>query len=241
MPEGASPKLRFIDSMPRPLIVIFLVFAAAGIGLVVWVFVDPPSARQVALELRRSPPGAGYSHNAVRIRPISAPSPVPAFAFPSCVRGVVVEGGAPAQERIDRVLKPLCDLAKKAGASATLTDTIHALGRAKIRFALFTRTGDLSTTELAERRILLAIALSRTNLPVGVIAPLLVHEAYHILDGGPVTAAGEFQARRIEYEACRDLFPERDTWPRGCDDAQAMVRLGEARAVELLVRAGYPT
>jgi len=240
MPEPASPNLRFIDSMPRPLIVIFLVFAAVGIGLVVWVFVDPPSAKQVALELRRSPPGAGYSHNAVRIRPVAAPPQIPTYAFPACVRGVVVEGGVAAQERLDRVMKPLCDLAIKPSTSRTLTDTIHALGRAKIRFALFTRTGDLSTTELAERRILLAIALSRTNVPAGVIAPLLVHEAYHILAGTRVTAAGEFQARTVEYEACRDLFPDRDTWPRGCDDAQAMVRLGEGRAVELLVRAGYP-
>ena len=240
MPEPASPNVRFIDSMPRPLIVIFLVFAAVGIGLVVWVFVDPPSAKQVALELRRSPPGAGYSHNAVRIRPVAAPPSPAAFAFPACVRGVVVEGGAAAQERIDRVLKPLCDLATKPTTSQTLTDSIHALGRAKIRFALFTRTGDLSTAEIAAGRILLAIALSRTNVPAGVIAPLLVHEAYHILAGTPVTAAGEFQARTIEYEACRDLFPDRDTWPRGCDDAQAMVRLGEARAVDLLLRAGYP-
>ena len=240
MPEPASPNVRFIDSMPRPLILTFLVFAAVGIGLVVWVFVDPPSARQVALELRRSPPGAGLSHNAVRIRPVAAPSSPAPFAFPACVRGVVVEGGVAAQERLDRVLKPLCDLALKPSISQRLSDTIHTLARARIRFALFTRTGDLSTTQLAERRILLAIALSRTNVPAGVIAPLLVHEAYHIFAGTPVTAAGEFQARTIEYEACRDLFPDRDTWPRGCDDAQAMVRLGEARAVDVLLRAGYP-
>jgi hypothetical protein len=29
-------------------------------------------------------------------------------------------------------------------------------------------------------------------------------------------------------------------FPRGCDDARDIVALGEARAVELLVRAGYP-
>jgi hypothetical protein len=239
MPEPASPNVRFIDSMPRPLIVVFLAFAAAGVGLIVWVLFHPPSPKQVALELRRSPPGAGYSHNAVRVRPIAVPTPLPAFAFPACVRGIVVEGGSPAQERLDRVLRPLCDLAKKTGTSMTLTDSIHALDRAKIRFALFTRTGDLSTTELAEHRILIAIALSRTNVPAGVIAPLLVHEAYHILVGGPVTAANEFQARSVEYEACKNLF-DPDHFPRGCDDARAMVRLGEARAEELLVRAGYP-
>jgi hypothetical protein len=239
MPEPASPNVRFVDSMPRPLIVTFLAFAALGIGLVVWVFVHPPSAKQVALQLRRSPPGAGYSHDALRVIPVSIPTPLPEHTAPSCVKGVVVEGGIHAQERIDRVLRPLCELAKKAGASSQLTDSIHALARARIRFARFTRTGDLSTTQLAERRILLAVALSRTNLPVGIIAPLLVHEGFHILTGAPVTAAREFQAREVEYEACRNLF-DRDHFPRGCDDAQAMVRLGEARAVELLVRAGYP-
>jgi hypothetical protein len=240
MPEPASPKLRFIDSMPRPLIVIFLAFAAAGIGLVVWVFVHPPSAKQVALELRRSPPGAGYSHNAVRIRPIAVPTPIPGFVFPTCVKGIVVEGGVAAQKRLDRALKPLCDLASKGETSAELTDSIHALAGARIRFALFTRTGDLSTTELAQRRIFLAIALSRANVPAGLIAPLLVHEGYHVLSGAPINAFQEFRARAVEYEACRELFPERDRWPRGCDDAQAMVRLGQDRAIELLVRAGYP-
>jgi hypothetical protein len=239
MPEPVSPKLRFIDSMPRPLILLFLAFAAAGIGLVVWVFVNPPSAQQVALELRRSPPGAGYSHDALRIRPIAAPTPIPAFAFPTCVKGIVVEGGVAAQERIDRVLKPLCDLASEGATSAELTDSIHALAGARIRFALFTRTGDLSTTQLAERRIFLAIALSRTNVPAGVIAPLLVHEGYHVLSGAPVNAFQEFRARAVEYEACKDLFKP-DLFPRGCDDARAMVRLGQDRAVELLVRAGYP-
>jgi hypothetical protein len=239
MPEPAPPNVRFIDSMPRPLLVLFLALAAAGLGLVVWLFVNPPSAQQVALELRRSPPGAGYSHNAVRVRPVAVPSPLPEFRGPSCVQGLVVEGGAAAQERIDRALKPVCELARSAETSAALTDSIHALARAKVRFALFTRTGDLSTTEMAERRILLAIALSRTNVPAGLIAPLLVHEGYHILTGEPVTAGREFEARRVEYEACRRLF-EPKVFPRGCDDARAMVRLGERRAVELLVRAGYP-
>ena len=159
------------------------------------------------------------------------------------VRGIVVEGGRAAQDRIERALGPVCEHLrgeKKPPLPDDIVRAVRALTTSKIRFSLLTRTGDLSTANLSERRILLAIALSRTNLPVGIITPLLIHEGYHLASGAPVTAAQEFGARRAEYDTCRILIPDTKRWPRGCDDAAAMVRLGEARAVELLVRAGYP-
>jgi len=226
--------------MPRPLIVVFVAFAVAGIGLVVWLFVHPPAPKQVALELRRSPPAGSFTHDVVHAALVDVPSPLPPYTAPACVAGVVVEGGKPAQERLNRALQPLCELAERPGTPADVVGSIRALATAKIRFALFTRTGELSTADLAERRILLAVALSRTNVPAGLIAPLLVHEGYHLGAAAPVTAAQEFGARRAEFEACEALFPERNRFPRGCDDAEAVVRLGEERAVELLVRAGYP-
>jgi len=235
--DGTQP-VRFLQSMPRVLIGVFLALATAGIGLVVVLFAHPPSAKEVALELRRSPPAGTYSHDVLEARLESIPTPLPAYHAPSCVTGVVIEGGTPAQDRIDRVLRALCPI---AGTSAPpeLRQAVHALGTARIRFALFTRTGNLSTADLSARRILLAVALARTNLPAGVIAPLLVHEGYHLSVGLPVTAGQEFHARLAELDACDLLFDEAH-FPRGCTDAQAMVRLGEARAVELLVRAGYP-
>ena len=244
MTEPAPPKLRFVDSMPRPLLVIFLMFAVAGVGVVVWLFADPPSPEQVALELRRSPPIGSLTHDVVRARPVDIPTPLPAFDSPcATLRGIVVEGGQAAQERIERAIRPICDRLRGATLPPLPENVVRAaraLTTSKIRFALLTRTGDLSTADLNERRILLAIALSRTNAPTGPIAMLLVHEGYHLSFGGPVTAAQEFGARRAEYDACRILIPDRRRWPRGCDDALAMVRLGEARAVELLVRAGFP-
>jgi hypothetical protein len=116
---------------------------------------------------------------------------------------------------------------------------VRGLAKARIRFALFTRTGVLSTADRSANRILLAVALSRTNLPPLAIAPLLAHEGYHIAKGGPVTATQEYFARVAELGACRDFFKVED-YPRGCADADAIVRLGQDSAVDLLVRAGFP-
>lgn len=244
MAEPAPPKVRFIDSMPRPLLVIFLAFAITGVVLVVWLFANPPNPKQVALELRRSPPTGSLTHDVVRARPVDIPTPLPAFVAPcATVRGIVVEGGQAAVDRIERAVEPICDRLtgrRLPSLPENVIRAVRALTTAKIRFALLTRTGDLSTTDLKERRIFLAIALSRSNVPAGLITPLLVHEGFHLSFGTPVTAAQEFGARRAEYDACRILIPDRRRWPRGCDDALAMVRLREVRAVDLLVRAGYP-
>ncbi|MFY9586467.1 MAG: hypothetical protein WAT66_03315 [Actinomycetota bacterium] len=249
MEKAPSKSIRFIDSMPRPLLVVFLLFVAAGIGLVVYLLGNPPTRSELPLAERRSPPKGSFTHDVVRARLVDIPSPLPSFR-PPCeeVRGLVVEGGPPAVARLigpDEDGRPtpvasLCGLLSQGrGAPVETQEAIRGLAKARIRFALFTRTGVLSTTDLSENRILLAVALSRTNLPPLVIAPLLAHEGYHIAKGGPVTATQEFAARVAELGACRNFFKVED-YPRGCADADAIVRLGRDSAVELLVRAGFP-
>jgi hypothetical protein len=241
MAEPAPRNVRFVDSMPRPLLATFLLFAVIGLSLVVWLFLNPPSREQLVVEERRSPPKDSLTHDVFQSRLVSIPTPLPSFTA-SCptVRGLVVEGGQATVDRIARALGPVCGKLQEAALSPDVVRALRALQTSRVRFALFKRTGELSTTDLNARRILLAVALSRTNVPAGPIALLLVHEGYHLSFGTPVTAAQEFGARRAEYEACRVLIPDRRRWPRGCDDALAMVRLGEARAVDLLARAGYP-
>ena len=47
-------------------------------------------------------------------------------------------------------------------------------------------------------------------------------------------------ARLAEVQACRVVFRAPLEPSRGCLDAEAIVALGEARAVELLFRSGFP-
>jgi len=236
----AGEDIPFLRSMPRPLIVVFLAFAVAGIGLVVWLMFRPPSFSNVALELRRSPPKDSLSHNVVGYHLVDVPSPLPATHAPcAAVRGVVIEGGPPAQARLGGVLKSLCGLADDPDVPADVKDSIHALARAKLRFALFKRTGDQTTLDFSTGRILIAIELARTNVAPVIIAPLLVHEGWHLVHGEPVTATQEFGAREAELGTCRQLI-DVDHFPRGCRDALALVQWGEERAVSALERAGFP-
>lgn len=247
-PPAERPKtIRFVDSMPRPLLLLFLVCAAFGIGLVVWLLTNPPAPRALPLELRRSPPTGTFTHDVVRARLLDVPSPLPSFR-PPCpeVAGLVIEGGEGAVERLASrpdgraAIQLLCPLARsEPTTSPELQQAVRALATARIRFALFTRTGDLSTADLLDRRILLAVALSRVNVDPATIAPLLAHEGYHLAQGLPVTAAQEFRARVAELAACRHIV-DVDEFPRGCREADAIIRLGEERAVGLLVRAGFP-
>jgi hypothetical protein len=241
--------IRFIDSMPKPLLIVFLLFAAAGIGLVVYLLTNPPARNEQTIESRRSAPTSTLTHDVVRYQLVDVPNPLPATRAPCPeLEGIVIEGGVPAQQRLagpepDRrptPLESLCSIVSPSrGAPVETREAIRALATARIRFALFTRTGDLTTTDLPARRILLAVALSRTNVPPLAIAPLLAHEGYHIAKGGPVTATQEYFARVAELGACRSLF-EVKNYPRGCSDADAIVGLGPQRAVDLLVRAGFP-
>ncbi len=235
--------------MPKPLLYVFLVFAVSGIGLVAYLLSNPPERTEPDLELRRSAPAGTFTHDVVRAQLRDIPDPLPAYS-PPCdeLRAIVIEGGPAARQRIGgpdaderpTALEGLCPLARESsGAPVELREAVRALATARIRFALFTRTGNLSTTDLSTKRILLAVALSRTNVPPLTIGPLLAHEGYHLAKGAPVTATQEFFARVAELAACRFLI-DATVFPRGCTDADAIVRLGQERAVELLVRAGFP-
>jgi len=231
--------IRFRESMPRPLMLTFLAFGAVGVGLMIWLMFRPPSPGLLALESRRSPPVGSFTHDVVHLRPIAIPTPLPPFT-PRCaeIEGLVIEGGEPAQGRIDGVLTSMCALAKP-GAPPEAQQAFLALAKARIRFAKFTRTGDQSTLDLEAGRIFLTFTLSEHSVAPVAIGPLLVHEGWHLSVGGTVTAAQEYDARLAELQACQYLL-EPKVYTRGCLDAEAIVRLGEARAVELLVRAGFP-
>ena len=231
-------EIRFLESMPKPLIAAFLVLAVGGVGLFVYLMARPPTPVELPLAERRSPPVGTLSHDVVEFKLVAVPSPLPPTPTPCpAMRGVVIEGGEGAQDRLGGVLRSLCRLL--GSGPPELDQAIHGLGRARLRFALMTRTGDQTTADLATGRILIAIALSRTNVAPVIIAPLLAHEGWHLAKGLPATAGEEFGARVAELGACRALI-DPDRFPRGCLDAQALVQLGVQRAVEALVGAGFP-
>ena len=234
--------LKFRESMPRPLMIAFVATGVAALGVIVWLLVSPPAPSQLDIASRRSAPGGALTHAVVELAPAPAPTPPPDFNPPcDAVAGVFLNGGEAAQNRLGFVLESyLCPLATNELQPAEVKRAIGALKDATIRFGLFRRTGEQSTADLATRTIYVNVDLARTSVDPIVIAPLLVHEGWHLAAGGSVSAVQEFGARRAELQACRSVFSSPDREPsRGCLDAQAIVTLGEARAVELLIRAGF--
>jgi hypothetical protein len=218
--------------------IVFLVAATASLGLIVWLLISPPSA-DLALGSRKSPPSGTLTHDVVSLDAAPVPTPIPAFTPPcDAVGGLIVEGGPAAQNRIKFVLERLCELESDSEQPPELREAIRYLVGIKIRFALFTRTGEQSTSDVVAERIFLNVDLARTSVDPIAIAPLLVHEAWH-MRSGPLTATLEYEARVAELQACRVVYADREP-SRGCRDAQAIVALGRESAVELLVRAGYP-
>ena len=241
--EAPDRGIKFRESMPRPLMIAFLTTGAAAIGVIVWLLVSPPTPSQLDIASRRSPPTASLSHDVVRVDPAPVPTPIPEFNPPcAAVEGVKVEGGTPAQGRLRFVLSEyLCAIERDATQPTEVKEAIRYLNNATIRFGIFTRTGEQSTTDLSTQTIYINVDLARTSVDPIVIAPLLVHEGWHIGMGPSLTAPREYAARRAELQACRVIYRDREGEPsRGCLDAQAIVALGEARAVELLVRSGFP-
>lgn len=240
--EAPGRGIKFRESMPKPLLIGFLGTAVVAVGLVVWLLINPPVPVNLDLGSRRSPPAGTFTHNVVRALPVDIPTPLPAFTPPcDAVAGVVIEGGEAAQGRIGSVLRLLlCPLDRDLTQPQEVKQAIRALSDAKIRFAILTRTGEQSTSDLTAKRILINVDLARTSVDPTLLAPLLVHEGWHLSTGRPVTAAQEFGARAAETQACRVVYRNVDEPSRGCLDAQAIVALGETRAIELLVRAGFP-
>jgi hypothetical protein len=240
--EAPGRGIKFRESMPKPLLIAFLGTAGAAVGLVVWLMVSPPVPKNLDLGSRRSPPTGAFTHNVVRAIPVDIPTPLPSFDPPcDAVAGIVIEGGEAAQGRIGSLLRLfLCRIDRDETQPPEVKQAIRALSDAKVRFAILTRTGEQSTTDLTAKRILINVDLARTSVDPRLIAPLLVHEGWHLATGAPVTAAQEFVARVAELQACRVVYPKNTDPSRGCVDAQAIVTLGETRAIELFVRAGFP-
>lgn len=238
--EPPGRGIRFRESMPRPLLITFLTTGVLAIGFIVWLLVSPPTPRQLDIGARRSAPTGSFSHNVGRAAPAPTPSTVPAFSAPcDAVDGVVVEGGEAAQNRIRFVMEEyLCRIFRDENQPPEVRDAIAALSRATIRFAIFQRTGEQSTLDTAAGLILINVDLARTSVDPIVIAPLLVHEGWHLSQ--PITAFEEYEARVAELQACSAVYTGDREPSRGCRDAAAIVALGKTRAIEVLVRAGYP-
>lgn len=239
--KAAKPKgidLPFRKAMPKGVLVAFAVVALATLAVVVVVMVNPPAPR-IAIAQRRSPPSATLSHDVGSIILAPIPETLPATVVPcTAFEGIVIEGGAPAQARFGGVLERLCPF---AGDDSAAAQSLRALSKARLRFAVFARTGDTSTLSTADpRRVLVNVRFAQRDVSAALIAPLLAHEGFHLLHAGePMTAEREFEAREVEVRICR-LLIDVEAWPRGCTDAQQLVQFGRERAVDQLVKAGFP-
>jgi hypothetical protein len=232
-------KLRFIDAMPRPLLVVFLLTGTVAVVAALVFIIHPPEFSTVPLQDRRPPPHGTLTHDTGRIFPAPLPPAAPRVSPPcKALSSTVLKVGVAGAERLGAVLTDVCRLAH-GGVASELTTAIGGLKGATIRFAVFQRAGVESTADFATRTIWLNIKFSRSNLPVEQVAPVIVHEGYHLAHSqDAVTASQELGARRAEVAACRELISV-DQWPRWCKDARALTDLPAARAIALLVSAGY--
>ena len=239
--KAAKPKgidFPIWKAMPLPLLVIFLATVLVALVTITVVLVSPPQPK-IAVAERRSPPGPSVSHYVGPILLAPLPSPLPATVPPcDALKGVVIEGGAPAQVRLGGVMERMCSFLTDTSPFA---QSVRALKHAHIRFARFARTGDPSTLSLLPPvSVLINVRFARRDQSALYIAPLLAHEGFHLLHRGErFSAALELQAREVELRACRLLVPV-EGWPRGCSDAQQLIDFGPARATRSLVDAGFP-
>lgn len=228
---------RLIDAMPRPLLVLFAAAAVAALVAVAALLVSPPGRDDVPVAERRPPPRGPYSHDVGDLVPAPLPTAVPTVEPPcEAVRGVRLIGGGDALRRLNAALTRACGL---VGAGEEVDRAVRALAGATVRFGIFDRSGVESTVEFGARTVWLNAKFAVRKVPVSHIVPVLVHDAWHLANPSePVSAAQELAARRVEATACRGLIAPDDR-PRWCEDADALARLPEARAIERLVAAGY--
>lgn len=234
-PKGID--LPFHKAMPRPLLIVFGVFALVTLVLVVVVMIKPPTPR-IGVAERRSAPSGFFSHNVGDLIPAPIPDVVPKTAAPcTAVEGVVIEGGPPAHARLGGVLERLCS---HATGESGLAKSIRALSKVRLRFARFARSGEMSTISTRDMRLFVGVTFARHDVSAAYIGPLLAHEGFHALSSGkPWSAALEFEARQVELDACKQLIDIR-AWPRGCTDAQRLVQFGRERGIDQLAQAGFP-
>jgi len=218
------------------------VFAVAGIAAVVAALVfiiNPPESATIPVQERRPPPRGTVSHDVGKLAPAPLPSELPSLP-PACsaFSTTVLKVGPAGAVRLRGVLTDLCRLSQ-GGVPADLTAAIGGLKGATIRFAAFQRAGVESTADFPTRTIWLNLKFSQSNLPIEEVAPVIIHEGWHLAHpADAVTAEQELGARRAEVDACRELIAT-DKWPRWCTDARTLTDLPVGRAIELLVSAGY--
>jgi len=235
----APSKLRFRDSMPKPLMGVFAVLAVGALVLALWLVLKPPTNPTQPLAQRLLAPTGTYAHDVGRIVPAPIPSPAPTPG-PVCspLGALRIEAGAAGQTRLAAAVRALCALGQ-GGVPRELQTAVLGLDGATLRFAAFDRTGEEATADLAADVLYVNVRFARANTPTILVAPVLVHEGWHLAHRGQaVTAEQEYFARVAELEACKQLI-DRDKWIRNCEDAEQLVGLGESRAVDLLVAAGY--
>jgi hypothetical protein len=237
--KRGEPGLRFIDAMPRPLLIMLLVAGAVAIAASVIVIVSPPKFSTVSVQSRRPPPRGSLTHDVGRIVPGPLPSHVPTFTPPcSAVSSTKLVAGGPGVERLRAVLAQICSLAH-GGVPAEVTKAIGGLRGATIRYAGFGRSGVESTADLKAKIIWVNIKFSQQRLPVEQLAPVVLHEGWHLAHAAdPVTAEQELGARGTEVATCRQLI-QISKWPRWCSDARALTEIPQSQAIDLLVSAGY--
>jgi hypothetical protein len=256
-------EIKAIRARPWPRLPAWLWLAAglstlAMIALAAALVLRPgPADVTVPLGARRSPPADGLSHGVGAWR-------APALERPTAGRAEVARGDCPRMSRVvvtgtdgdvrllQEAVGKVCALRSEGGidqARAALDRTAVV-----IAFAGFTATGNESTMLLAPYLVPRPLDLRGGSVAVLVngkfaggaperIAALLIHEGAHLAAQGaqPPTAEGELAARRTELAACNRLFPaDGGLRPsRGCQDAKALVDLGEVRALAELRAAGY--
>ena len=233
-------KLRFIDAMPRPLLVVFALAGVAAVVAALVFIIHPPESATIPVQDRRPPPHGTLSHDVGRLVPAPLPSALPSLP-PACsaFSSTVLKVGPAGAVRLRAVLTDLCRLSH-GGVPADLATAIGGLKGATIRFAAFQRAGVESTLDFATRTIWLNLKFSQSNLPLEEVAPVIIHEGWHLAHASvAVTAEQELGARRAEVDTCRELIAA-DKWPRWCDDAHTLTEMPVARAIALLVSAGYP-
>ncbi|HEV2685604.1 MAG TPA: hypothetical protein VGW79_03105 [Actinomycetota bacterium] len=238
-PKPDNSKLRFIDAMPRPLLVLFGVSGLVAIVAAIVFIIHPPESATIPVQDRRPPPRGTLTHDTGKLVPAPLPSVLPTLA-PACsaFSTTTLKVGPAGALRLRAVLSDLCRLSH-GGVPAELTTAIRGLKNSTIRFAAFQRAGVESTADFATGTIWLNLKFSESNIPVEQVAPVLVHEGWHLAHPkDAVTAEQELGARRAEVDACRELMSV-DKWPRWCNDARTLTDLPAARAIALLVSAGY--
>lgn len=224
-------------AMPLPLLVVFGLLSVTALAAGIWLLLKPNTLAQVPVEERRPAPADGATHAVGSIAPAPTPSTIPTVDAPcEAFTGTRLEMSGDGVLRLADALERLCRLAG-GGVSEELATAIDGLGEATIRFAQFQLGGIESVSEGST--IWLNLRFARRGTPIEELLPPLLHEGYHLGAGVTTpTASDELAARTAEHDACKQLI-SRDAWPRWCTDAETLVELPRAEALDRLEAAGY--